>query len=116
MRVLVTGPRAFKNRGALRGALDILAPTSVVHGDADGADTFAGEWARDNGVEEIARAYPEHLGKGGGPLRNIYMLDTFQPDLVLACRTMHGPDAGTLHCIKAAFYRSIVVLQLIDTL
>lgn len=100
----------------LRRALIALNPTSVVHGAADGADTFAGEWARDEGIEEIARPYPDHLGKGGGPLRNAYLLDTFQPDLVLACRTIHGPDAGTLDCIKAAFYRGLVVLQLVDTI
>lgn len=116
LRVLVTGPRAFTKRDKLWAVLTALQPYSVVHGDADGTDTFAGQWARENDSHEIAREYPDHLAKGGGPLRNIYMLDTFEPDLVVACRTPGGPDAGTLHCIEAAFKRGIPVVQVIDSL
>ncbi len=112
MRLLVTGPRAFKEQHMLYCALDALKPTEVIHGGAEGADTFAGSWARFNGVRETERSYPEHLGKAGGVLRNQYMLDTFNPDMVLACST-DGLDKGTNDCVTRALKMGIPVVRLV---
>ena len=48
----------------------------LLHGAARGADRLAGEWARKNGIEEIARpADWKRDGKRAGPIRNQTMLD-----------------------------------------
>ncbi len=113
MRLLVTGPRTFRNASLLNRVLDTLQPTEVIHGGAEGADSFAGAWARFNGVKEIDRSYPDHLGKAGGVLRNQYMLDQFNPDLVRACAT-DGPDRGTNDCVTRALKMNIPVIRLVD--
>ena len=57
MRILVCGGRAFDGRDQMHAALDAMAEIvridAVIHGDAIGADRFAGEWARLRGIEEI---------------------------------------------------------------
>ena len=49
MRVLITGGRDFADRILLFEALDRLHAihsfSVLIHGDAKGADTLAGEWA-----------------------------------------------------------------------
>lgn len=113
MRVLVTGPRAFTDRMALWNALEALKPDVIIHGEADGADTFAGHWAHNHRVAEFSKPFGKLLGKGGGPLRNAYLIEQYIPDLVVACRTT-GPDRGTRDCMARAIERGIPVLQLWD--
>lgn len=87
MKVLVCGGRNFKNFSGLSKVMSNLEPypTILVHGDARGADQMAGQWARNNGIEE--RRYPAKWkvhGKAAGFVRNAEMLQTENPDLVIA--------------------------------
>jgi len=94
MKILVTGGRDYKDRDRLFAALYAVhfannaqrlrdgdggeRATVIVHGACrSGADRFAGEWAREVGVEQ--RAYPvDHAIDGpwpaAGPRRNLRML------------------------------------------
>ena len=89
MKILITGGRDFADAKLLNAALDRLhseAPiTCVIHGAAKGADTLAGQWANANPIEEIAcpADWKQH-GRAAGPIRNKFMLEEHQPDLVVA--------------------------------
>jgi NADPH:quinone reductase-like Zn-dependent oxidoreductase len=88
MRVLITGGRDFADRDLLFETLDRLHAvhgfTVLIHGAASGADTLAGEWAKECGVEVIARAadWKKH-GRAAGPIRNQEMLKE-NPQMVIA--------------------------------
>lgn len=82
MIVLVTGGRYFEDHAVVDRALDSLHGTSpitlLIHGAAEGVDTFAGEWAKTRGVLVSATPVtPEAwavLGLAAGPARNAAML------------------------------------------
>lgn len=85
MIVIVCGSRDWTDRDTIRAWLSRLpAGTTVVHGAARGADTLAGEVARELGFE--VREYParwETEGKAAGPMRNQRMLDAEREGLRL---------------------------------
>lgn len=90
MRVLVCGGRDFTNYEALAMALymvhELRGPiTTIIHGGAKGADSFAGQWARENGipVRMFAADWRTH-GVSAGPIRNAQMLKEGKPDRVIA--------------------------------
>lgn len=90
MRALVCGGRTFSDRNMLDAALDrftrhVLQITSLIHGDARGADRMAGDWARMRGIP--VEAFPADWagqGRAAGPIRNARMLAEGGPDLVIA--------------------------------
>ena len=88
MRIIVCGGRDFKDKEFLFSKLDTLAQdktiTEVIHGDAYGADSLAGEWARERGITEtpFAADWEKH-GKAAGAIRNREMLQ-LGPDAVVA--------------------------------
>lgn len=117
MRVLITGGRYFgyipeyptddqigrwreqvqrgqRQRDQLNARLDRLVQVHgpeglvIIHGDADGADTLAGMWARDSGITEEAHPITDEewarWGRAAGPKRNARMLLQGEPDLVIA--------------------------------
>ena len=89
MRIMVCGGRAFEGRDEMHASLDAMAREvridAVIHGDAVGADRFAGEWARLREIEEVPfpADWATH-GRAAGPIRNKQMLDEGRPDLVVA--------------------------------
>lgn len=91
MRILVCGGRDFASAGVLEKFLDALhegprGPVDrLIHGGARGADTLAGEWAKQRGIDCIAYEANWALeGRAAGPIRNKRMLDEGNPDLVIA--------------------------------
>lgn len=95
LRVLVCGGRYFTDMPFLYQVMDDLHEqhsfSTVIHGCAKGADTAAGQWARDRGVPE--ERYPADWGadpRGAGPKRNTQMLDEGNPDLVVAFEGQNG--------------------------
>lgn len=89
MRVLVCGGRDYFDRQTIYRTLTTLHHekpfTTLMHGNAQGADTLASEWAATLGVPSLA--YPadwKKHGKAAGPLRNAFMLEEGKPDLVVA--------------------------------
>jgi aspartokinase-like uncharacterized kinase len=75
--VIVTGGRDFNEKQRLIRALDALAPSLIMHGNARGADTLADLYAVANGLP-VARfpANWELFGKKAGPTRNRWMLQS----------------------------------------
>lgn len=105
-RVLVTGSRAWVDVFAIRSRLAALPPGStVVVGDARGADRIAARVARSLGLDVVV--YPADWSKHGrraGILRNLAMLD--EPlDRVLAFYIADSP--GTAHAIAEARRRGL---------
>ena len=106
MRVLVTGGRDYADHAALWKVLDELKPTVIIHGDATGADAYAGEWAEIRGVLCVVEpAKWDLIGPFAGNLRNMVMIDRHHPDLVVAC----PGGNGTRHCVTYALLRGIPV-------
>ena len=91
MRVLVCGGRCFLDFDWLCSVLDDLNTgvrgpiEQLIHGGARGADSMAGEWAKERKIECIAYEAKWALeGRAAGPIRNKRMLDEGLPDLVVA--------------------------------
>lgn len=112
MRVLVCGGTEYKNRAELYHYLYAIHAKRkigvIIHGAAPGADTMAGEWARLEGVEEIAEpANWDRLGNAAGPHRNTRMLQKHEPELVVA---FYG-DKGTRNMVMQASLAGIKVIK-----
>ncbi len=100
LRILVCGDRRWEDRETIEKVLGEYLPSTVVHGACRGADTIAGEVARELGCHVVS--YPAkwtEFGKGAGPIRNQKMLEETTPDLVLAFHEDLGRSKGTLHMI-----------------
>lgn len=103
MRVLVCGGRGFADREKLFAVLDGVhrrkGISLIIHGGANGADAFAGEWATERGVAlKVFTAGWEQSGRAAGPIRNRRMLEDGKPEFVVA--TAGG--AGTAHMVSLA--------------
>lgn len=108
MRVVVTGSRGWTDEGAIYVRVASLPPgTTIVVGDARGADQIAAEAAflHDLHVERWP-AWWDKYGKRAGLYRNVEMVKS-GPDLVLAF--WDGKSRGTAHCISVARARGIPV-------
>ncbi len=85
MKILVCGGRLFNDMSALIKALQPYKVTAIIHGCAAGADTLGGRYARVRGLPEI-RVPPnwEYHNRAAGVIRNKWMLEFCQPDVVVA--------------------------------
>ena len=114
-RVLVTGGRHYSDHTNLANALSTIGPSQIIHGAATGADTLSGQFADTNGLE--VRRYPvtpeawNTVGKSAGIKRNMLMLDTEKPDMVLA---FPGGN-GTAHMTSYAHSQGYRVLKVDET-
>ena len=82
MKVLISGSRYYKDKGKIYSVLSKLPKdTIIIHGGCKGADSLAGEVAKELNLDEII--YPaewEKYGLSAGPRRNQLMLID-NPDL-----------------------------------
>lgn len=120
MRVLVTGSREIPDKSrvwreldrAFAGRFSGMHPISeqfvVIHGAAVGADTFAGEWARQRATGfptvVVEEAHPANWGRYGnlaGPIRNGEMVRS-GVDLVLGFLWHRSRNVGTRNCLEQA--------------
>ena len=101
MIVLVCGSRSWEDRGSIVSELGRLPEqTTIIHGDAHGADKLAGEVALELGFD--VRVFParwDTLGKAAGVLRNKHML-TLNPDFVIAFHD--GKSRGSIDMMTRA--------------
>lgn len=112
--VLVCGGRDYANKSHVHQVLDMIHRANpielLIHGDADGADKMADEWAE---FREIAvAAYPadwEKHGRAAGPIRNAEMLQE-NPDVILA----FPGGSGTLNMVTQARKKGIPVHDIAD--
>lgn len=101
-KLLVCGGREYADASALYSALDAVHKLHpelrvVIHGAARGADSLAGQWAIERGlqVEPYPADWDKHK-KGAGPIRNQKMLERSSPHAAVAF-----PGAnGTLDMVK----------------
>ena len=114
-KVVITGGRKFADDARITADLAALLPLGlrrVAQGNAKGADALAAAWARrwlrhDGGLAGYPADWDKH-GRAAGCLRNVEMLETERPDLVLAY-----PDPGsrgTWHCVRKAIEMGIPVI------
>ena len=112
MKVLVCGGRDYKDWNFFKEVM--LAThrrrqiTSIIHGNALGADTMAQIWAEREKIEVTKfQAEWRKYGKRAGPLRNARMLSDGKPDLVIA----FPGGRGTSDMIKQAKAAGVEVIE-----
>lgn len=111
-RVLVCGDRNWTDKELIAGMLAKLTNVEeVIEGKARGADSLAGEVAREMGIP--VREFPaqwETYGRRAGPIRNLQMLNEGKPDVVIAFHDTLWRSRGTKHMIKIAEKAEITVM------
>ena len=108
-RILVCGDRNWNDSEKIREVLKEYPKESVIiHGGCRGADTIAGNVAKEYGMSVIV--FPAEWSKHGlaaGPIRNKKMLDEGKPDLVLAFHSDISSSKGTNNMISQARKKGI---------
>jgi CubicO group peptidase (beta-lactamase class C family) len=111
VRVIVYGGRKYVNRMKLFETLDAFqhekGPLYIIHGNAKGADTLAGDWAILR--KRPSQAFPaewSRYGNRAGPIRNEQMLKEGKPQYVIA----FPGGRGTGHMIRIAREAGIPVI------
>lgn len=110
MRLLICGGRDWTDRRTILFWIKSIKPDLVIEGEAKGADTLARKAAESLSI--AVKGYPAQwslYGRSAGHIRNIQMLDSSQPDLVLAFHADIKDSKGTLHMITEACRRGIPV-------
>lgn len=112
MRVLVCGSRHFKDYELLKEVLDGYDITTIIEGEARGADTLAAIYGGRRGVAVLRfPAQWDKHGRSAGPIRNKQMLVEGNPELVIAFR---GPNSkGTQNMIDQSIKAGVEV-KIID--
>jgi len=109
MRILVCGGRNYGDQQKVSETLLSLTPTSIIHGNAAGADDLADSWAKANHIPVLPfRADWGTFGRSAGPIRNKQMIEEGKPDLVVA----FPGGKGTANMIKQAKAAGIKVLEI----
>lgn len=89
MRLLVCGSRTWANRDYLCGVLDGIHASqevsTLIEGEAHGADVMAAAWARSHRIAVVpfTADWSQH-GRAAGIIRNNAMLKLGRPELVVA--------------------------------
>lgn len=122
MRVLVCGGRDFTDRELFNSTLDKINKetpiTSIIHGNAKGADVMSWSWILMNNHGRVGDAQLECLafnadwnkhGKAAGYIRNKQMLDDGKPDLVIA----FPGGKGTANMVKLAKEAGVEVKEIL---
>ena len=74
-----------------------------MHGGARGADSIAGEEAKEFGLTVLAfSADWRRYGRAAGPIRNLQMLEEGKPDLVIAFHADLDHSKGTKDMVEQA--------------
>lgn len=115
MRILVCGGRHYGNWAQLCKTLKALHEvrpiTSIIHGDAFGADAMGATWGHLNGI--FVKPFPiermdwKKYDKAAGGMRNQQMLDEGKPDLVVA----FPGNNGTADMVRRARAVGVEVLE-----
>jgi hypothetical protein len=112
MKVLVCGSRHFQDYELLKRTLDAYTITSIVEGEARGADLLGRRYGEENGLPVYR--FPadwNQYGRRAGPIRNAQMVREGRPDMVIA---FLAPNSrGTQNMIDQATKAEIPV-RIID--
>ena len=99
-RVIVCGSRKWRDREAIADRLFDLPPSTIVHGNAAGADRIAEQEALKLG--HLVESHPAEwdlYGKGAGPIRNQLMADL---GASLCIAFWDGQSTGTADMVRRA--------------
>lgn len=93
MRVLVCGGRGFEDTKLIHHYLNAMSVTLVIVGGASGVDLIAQRWAEGKGIPcMVFYAQWDYYKKKAGPIRNGWMLEFGEPEMVLAFPGAKGTD------------------------
>jgi hypothetical protein len=115
MKILVCGGRTItpKVGHSVRSTLaEYMAKDpdlAIIHGNADGVDSEADDWARSHCIPRFV--FPANWGhhkKAAGPIRNSLMLKVGKPDLVIA----FPGGVGTADMVKKAKAVGVKVIEI----
>lgn len=115
MKILVCGGRhyddqAYFDRVMDKISMDLQRVVCIIQGGATGADMLARGWAAERMLPCMTfhvQPYWERFGKRAGRIRNEWMLEYGQPDLVVA---FPGGN-GTAHMVQIATEAGIAVRE-----
>lgn len=113
MRVLVCGGRDYDDAPYLCARLDdfherVARITTLIHGEARGADRLAKAWAKARGIN--VQGFPADWtrdGKSAGPIRNQRMIVEGVPEAVIA----FPGGAGTADMLRRARRAGLRVVE-----
>lgn len=133
MRIIVTGSRTWREVGTVQKAIaaavrmhffgdnevskseleSVFRKVTIVHGGAAGADTIAGDFAKENKMKtEVFLPDWKSLDKKAGPLRNREMVNSNpKADMCLAF-VADSESKGTTGTISLAKKRGIPVMEI----
>jgi Protein of unknown function (DUF2493). len=108
MKVLVCGSRHFNDYEKMKEILDDIDITTIIEGEARGADQLSRIYAEHRGIPvERFPADWNKFGLAAGPIRNTAMLTEGKPDYVVAFRGQNS--RGTQNMIDQATKAGIEV-------
>jgi hypothetical protein len=109
MKVLVCGGRDYSDAFKVGAALAPLEPSIVIQGGAKGADALAKEWAikHDIHVWTYLADWETH-GRAAGPIRNQWMLENSEPNVVVA----FPGGRGTADMVRRAKKAGVRVIEI----
>lgn len=114
MRFLICGSRDWWDRGTILQWIKLHVPpeSTVIHGDARGADRIAGQEAilLGHAVDVFPALWNAH-GKSAGYIRNQQMLDEGRPDLVVYSHDDLEGSRGTKDMVSRAMKAGIPVCK-----
>lgn len=99
---IVTGSRRWKSPASINAVLDAVQPEVVVHGNCEGADQIACEWAIAAALPVVAVPADWSRGPSGGPIRNRRMLSLFKDASPIVLAFPIGKSFGTRNCVSTA--------------
>ena len=103
MRAICCGDRNWKDKELIKATLIEYKVSEVVEGECRGADTLSRLAAKELGIKVIPEpAKWNQYGHGAGPIRNLKMLNVYNPELVLAFHDKIWKSKGTADMIDKA--------------
>jgi len=119
IKILVCGSRDFVDTELIEQLVfvDHEDFTCIIEGGARGADTIAQQLAFKYGMACLhVEANWAKYGRAAGPIRNKWMLEFGQPDIVYAFHTNKALSKGTNNMVNQAINTGITVVEVTDTL
>ncbi len=113
LAVIVCGGRDYNDYSNLCKLLDEVAPTFIIHGGANGADSLAGQYASQNNIPcKVFKAEWDKHGKGAGPIRNAKMLNSLLSMNIDKAVVAFPGGKGTANMISLAEDFNVKVIKL----
>lgn len=103
LKLLICGDRNWSDGNAIRDVIKQFNPSTVIEGEAKGADTLARLSAETMGIDVMR--FPadwQKYGRAAGPIRNSQMLKEGNPDVVVGFHYKIDDSKGTKNMLTIA--------------